>query len=443
MISLPALRRLGAGALIGSLLIACGGGGGDKSCGIVGPTRTLSATPSTLTVDVGKTATTAVIFSTTCGSDSPTVTVLSNSAAIATVALVGGTATVTGVAAGTTTLTLTAAGPTTTTVAVTVRPLVPTTLTLTPAADTLSPLGTRQLTSAVRDQNGAALSTATVVWRSLTTSVASVSATGLVTASANGTATIQAKVATGTGSDSLTASTTIQVVAPCTRLRSITLGTVYNGTFDASSCRNFLGFGGVLDQFSVTSATQAYFSIREAPTAPTVPISLVPLNIGSALYGIPPTDTAVTGLVVIRPGTSGFIVAGLTTAPGSYTLTTALNPDARQNCFTTDVTRGVSFTTALTPGCQRRDIRILPQHNNGSRIIVTASSPSFPVRIDLLWFDCSTNPCNTTTVLATSSATVNGGTATINYVGTADRFVMVRLFGPTSSNDTVAMTIDQ
>lgn len=441
MLSVPALfRRSSSVAVMVWILSACGGGGSGGNCGIIGPTRTLASNPTSIALDVGRTATATVAFTSSCTSDATAVSVQTANAAIATVALVGTTATVTGVSAGTTILTLTAAGPTTTTVAVTVRPLVPTTLTLTPSSDTLSPLGTRQLASAVRDQNGAVLSSATVVWRSLTSSVASVSATGLVTASANGSATIQAKVATGTASDSLTATTTIQVVAPCTRLRPLTLGTTYSGTFDASSCRNFLGFTGVLDQFSVTTATQAYYSIRQVPS---VPMSLVPLNVGAALYGIPPTDTAVTSLVVIRPGTSGFIVAGATTAPGTYTITTALNPDARQNCFGTDVTRGVSFTTALTPVCQRRDIRILPALNLNGRIIATASSASFPVRIDLLWFDCSSAPCNTNVVLATSSATVNGGTATVNYVNTADRFVIIRVFGPTSANDNVNVTIDQ
>lgn len=435
MISLPALRRLSAGALIGSLLVGCGGGGdGGGGCGIVSPTRSITSSPASLAVDVGKTTTSDVVFTTSCASDSRVVTVTSSNTAVATVSLSGTTATVTGVAAGTTTLTLSAtAGPTTNTVAVTVRPLVPTTLTLTPANDTLSPLGTRQLTSAVRDQNGAALTTATVVWRSLTTAVANVSASGLVTASANGTATIQAKVATGTGTDSLTASTTIQVVAPCTRLRPIGFAATYSGVFDASSCRNFLGFTGVLDQFTVTAAAQTTYSIRMAPSFVG---SLVPLTVGSAFFGIAPTDTAVTNIVVVRPGTFGFIVASTTQNPGTYTITTALNPDPRQSCVGTDVTRGVSFVTGLTPTCQARNIRVLPLLNNTARIIATATSPSFPVRIDLLEF-------GTNTTLATVSATINGGTATLNYLNTADRFVYFRVFGPPSANDNVTITIDQ
>ncbi|MBC7841098.1 MAG: Ig-like domain-containing protein [Gemmatimonadaceae bacterium] len=433
MISLPSLRRFSVAALIGSISVACGGGKDDTSCGIIGPTRTLTSNPTTLAVDVGRTTTANVTFTSSCSSDSPTITVASNNAAIATVTLVGGTATVTGVGAGTTTLTLSAAGPTTTSVSVTVRPLVPTTLTLTPASDTLSPLGTRQLTSAVQDQNGAALTTATVVWRSLTTAVASVSASGLVTAAANGTATIQARVATGTGTDSLTASTTIQVVAPCTRLRPIGFAATYSGRFDASSCRNFLGFTGVLDQFTLTAAAQTYYSVRMAPSFVG---SLVPLTVGSAFFGIPPTDTAVTNFVVIRPGTFGFIVASTTQNPGTYTITTALNPDPRQSCVGTDVTRGVSFVTGLTPTCQARNIRVLPLLNNTARIIATATSPSFPVRIDLLEF-------GTNTTLATASATINGGTATLNYLSTADRFVYFRIFGPPSANDNVTITVDQ
>lgn len=436
MTFLPLLRRVGGVTILAFALVACPGPK-DGSCGILGPTRTLTADSTSLTLDVGKTKTIGIRFSSSCSSDPTTITVLSASPAIATVASTSSSATVTAAAPGTTTLNLSAAGNTTATVAVTVRALLPTTLTVAPANDTLSPLGTRTLTATVRDQNAALLPGAAVVWRSLTPTLATVSPTGLVTATAAGSATIQAKVATGTANDSLSASTTILIVPACSLIRPMPFGGTYNGRFDASSCLNTNGFP-VSDRFSLTSATQAYYSIRLVPTAVT---SLVPLNIGSAFYGIPEVDTAVVGLGVMRAGTFGFIVAKPSTAPSTYTVTTALNPDPRLNCLTTDVTRGVSFVTALLPTCQQRDIRILPQLNTGGRIIVTASAASFPARIDLIWFNCGSGTCQTTTVLATAVATVNGGTATIDYVGVADRFVIIRTFGPASANDNVSITI--
>ena len=66
---------------------------------------------------------------------------------------------------------------------------VATTLTLSPTSVSFSVLGeTEQLTASVLDQNGAVMGGASVSWSSSSTSVASVSSTGLVTAVADGTA---------------------------------------------------------------------------------------------------------------------------------------------------------------------------------------------------------------------------------------------------------------
>ena len=434
MISLRAVRRISAGATLCLAVTACHDG--PKSCGILNPTRSLTATPTNVTVDVGQTKSVDLTFMTTCSDDPNTVDIVSGSPTIASVTRTVTGATITGLAPGAATLTATAAaGPTTTLIAVTVRALAPTTLTVTPANDTLSPLGTRQLTSAVRDQNGAALPGATVVWRSLTPSLASVSSTGLVTASATGSATVQAKVATGTGTDSLTAITTILILPPCLRIRPIQFGVTYDGTFDASSCQNFLGFP-MVDQFGLTSATQVYYAISLTPTAP---MSLVALNLGSEFYGSPASTpgTALVNYGVMRAGTFGFMVAPPNTTPSSYRVSTQLNPDPGLTCAVTDVTRGVTFTTAMTPTCQTRDIRILPRLQASGRIVVTARAPSYPIRIDLMVF-------GTNEVLRVGSVANSGDTATIDYVNTASRFVYLRIYGGPIINDrSIAISIDQ
>ena len=64
---------------------------------------------------------------------------------------------------------------------------VATTLTLSPTSVSFSVLGdTEQLSASVLDQNGAVMAGASVSWSSSSTSVASVSSTGLVTAVADG-----------------------------------------------------------------------------------------------------------------------------------------------------------------------------------------------------------------------------------------------------------------
>ena len=88
----------------------------------------------------------------------------------------------------------------------------PVATTLTPSATVLSfsSLGaTEQLTVTVHDQNGAAMSGASVAWASSASSVASVTPTGLVTAVADGTATVTAT----SGSAAGTVSVTVQQVA--------------------------------------------------------------------------------------------------------------------------------------------------------------------------------------------------------------------------------------
>ena len=87
---------------------------------------------------------------------------------------------------------------------------VATTLTLSATVLSFSSLGTtEQLTATVRDQNGAAMSGASVAWASSASSVASVSSTGLVAAVADGPATVTATSGSATG----TASVTVQQVA--------------------------------------------------------------------------------------------------------------------------------------------------------------------------------------------------------------------------------------
>jgi uncharacterized protein YjdB len=309
---------------------------------------------------------------------------------------------------------------------------VPTALTVAPRTDTLSPQGTRTLTAIVRDQRGVVLPGVGVSWRALNPTLATVSGAGVVTAVANGTAQIVVS-ALRAGTDSLRDTATFQIVAPCTRVRTVALGTTYTGTFDASSCRAFLGFPGNLDQFSVTSATQAYYAVALTPT---LAGSLVPLNIGSAFFGLPAAANATTsGLVVTKPGTFGLMVASQAALPGTYVVSTTLNPDARQNCLTTESTRGVSFQTALIPTCRQRDIRILPQLGALRRVIVTARAPSFAARIELLDF-------STGATLATAQAAATGGTATINYLSLTSRFVVVRVIASASVNDYVTITID-
>ena len=82
---------------------------------------------------------------------------------------------------------------------------VPTSVTVSPGTGVLSALGESvQLSAEVSDQNGTTISGASVSWSSSASGIATVSGTGLVTAVANGTATITATAGSVSGSSTIT-----------------------------------------------------------------------------------------------------------------------------------------------------------------------------------------------------------------------------------------------
>ena len=93
------------------------------------------------------------------------------------------------------------------------EPARPTTVTVSPATNELTALGTTvQLTAEVRDQNARVMAGATVTWTSSANSVATVNASGLVTAAGNGTATITASAGSASGSAVVTVTQSVASV---------------------------------------------------------------------------------------------------------------------------------------------------------------------------------------------------------------------------------------
>ena len=91
---------------------------------------------------------------------------------------------------------------------------VATTITVNPGSATLSALGeTARLTAEVRDQNGQAMAGAAVAWASSDASVATVDASGVVTAAANGSATITATAGSVSGTAAVTVAQVVTAVA--------------------------------------------------------------------------------------------------------------------------------------------------------------------------------------------------------------------------------------
>ena len=105
------------------------------------------------------------------------------------------------------------------------EPIRPTTITVVPTTAELTALGTTvQLTAEVRDQNGGVMAGVTITWTSSDASVATVDASGLVTAEGNGMATITATAGTATGSAVVTVTQSVvlvEVSPPATELTAL------------------------------------------------------------------------------------------------------------------------------------------------------------------------------------------------------------------------------
>lgn len=162
--------------------------------------------PGTASVERDLTVQLTAIASATNCATVPATTWTSSQPGIATVSASG---LLTGVAVGTTTVTASAMGITGTgTVTVTQPP--PATSTVTPATASFVSLGaTSQLAAEAKDARGVVVPGLTFTWASSNAAVATVSATGLVTAVANGTASITAT----TGTIVATANMTVGQVA--------------------------------------------------------------------------------------------------------------------------------------------------------------------------------------------------------------------------------------
>ena len=90
---------------------------------------------------------------------------------------------------------------------------VATTVTVSPGSAALSALEeTTRFTAEVRDQNGQVMAGTTVAWASSDASVAAVDASGLVTAAANGSATITATAGSVSGTAAVTVAQVVSVV---------------------------------------------------------------------------------------------------------------------------------------------------------------------------------------------------------------------------------------
>jgi uncharacterized protein YjdB len=208
--------------------------------------QSIAVSPTTKTLSIGATQALAVTATYDVGPTvnvTSTATYTSSASAVATVSAAG---VVTGVAAGTATITATYLTKTAT-VAVTVNPVVLQSIAITPAAPTLSVVGTVALTvTATYDIGPSADVTVDATYASSATSVATVSAAGVVSAVGPGSATITATYQTKTATSAVTVTTPLLLsiaVAPTTvgLVPGNSQALTVTATYDAGPTANVTG----------------------------------------------------------------------------------------------------------------------------------------------------------------------------------------------------------
>ena len=191
-------------------VIARGNPGGSTDTAVVtvtaAPVSAVTITPASASVLVGQVVQLAATTLDSAGNVliGRSVTWTSSNASVATVS---GTGLVTGAAAGSTTLTATSEG-LSGTASITVSDVPVATVTVSPAATSLTIGGTQQFTATPKDANGNPLSGRVITWTSSNSGVATVNGTGLVGAAAAGSATVTAT------SEGKSGTATITVTSP-------------------------------------------------------------------------------------------------------------------------------------------------------------------------------------------------------------------------------------
>jgi uncharacterized protein YjdB len=278
-------------------------------------------------------------------------------------------------------------------------------LSLTPRELRMRPTDVLPITPTV--VGGAPTIDRTVEFVSRTASVATVSASGGVTAVGIGFTRIVARMRADT---LVRDSITVSVLDPCSLAFTHTLGAVTNGTYTTASCRVDLGGQQIAFQESIvflataTSAVSYSFQSTSARTDFLVPY---PEGGGAIWIGgtIQPGAQPLRGVMYLRPGRYFLDSQSRNLGVGTFQFETTVDPDPNTLCGQDRYAMvGAQFTAALGGSCTSLIISGMTLLDVGARIQVTASAVAYPVRLELIQL----NADNTLTLLASGTATGPG-----------------------------------
>ena len=204
----------------------------------------------------------------------------------------------------------------------TAPPPVPASLTVSPASLDFDAVGdTAQLTATVVDQNGQVMAGAVVTWESSDPAIAAVSAAGLVTSAANGSATVTAAAGSATGSARVDVEQVPRSVRISTPLDSLTVGDSIQMTAEALDGGGYgvpgAAFAWASSDPAVAVVDQEGWVRARIPGSVEITASLGELSASAPLFTLPLPQPEV--LAAIFEATNGSLwkdnANWLTTAP--------------------------------------------------------------------------------------------------------------------------------
>ena len=241
----------------------------------------------------------------------------------------------------------------------------PAAVTVNPATARLTALGaTVQLTTEVRDQNGQAMAGATVTWASGSAGVATVNASGLVTAVGNGTATITATAGGVSGSATVTVAQEVSAVTVSPVADTLVAGDTVRLSAEATDENGHAVAG-------------AEFSWESGDTAvAVVDATGLVTGVGAGEVGVTATSAGVVGraaLVVATP-----VPTTVAVTPDAVTLT-AIGQTAQLTAEVRDQLGRVMEGVAVAWSSEQPEIFTV----NGAGVVTAVSNGSGTVQASL------------------------------------------------------------
>ena len=244
---------------------------------------------------------------------------------------------------------------------------VATTVTVNPASATLTALEeTARFTAEVRDQNGQAMAGTAVAWASSDASVAAVDASGLVTAVANGGATITATTGSVSGSAAVTVAQVVNAVAVSPAADTlVALGDTVRLTAEATDA-NGHGVVGVMEFSWATSDT----------SVATVDATGLVTSVGTGEATVTATASGITGraaLTVVAPAPTSVAVAPDTVALTALGQTAQLSAEVRDQNGNPMPGAQVRWSSGAAAVAEVNAVGLVTARDNGTATITAAA----------------------------------------------------------------------